>query len=231
MTWHVKGKSGNSCLLVNASSGIVLYEPDQPRDSKVLLTSDQTLQHPRHGGRWSSATTNCRGLAYTSTIAPELEGEAEAIRLSTKELKRQYNKKNNEAQALQRALSLSRGEASKEKEEEEATIQRVVSLSMLDNKQEMEDEECYQRVIDLSRQEFNAEECAEAAFHRALEMSQQEHERCQMKTVTTEDELMRQAMNLSMMEYQAEKVGEVLLLQSVDPARKGGLDFDAQEEA
>jgi hypothetical protein len=119
MNWHVKG-SGNACFVVDAASGIILYEPAQPRDSKVVVTDSSNL-HEQMRGRWSSATAMLRGAATTSpntSSSDVVEGEAQAIRLSTKALKKEYNKRKKETLALERALSMSRGEAAREQEEE-----------------------------------------------------------------------------------------------------------------
>jgi hypothetical protein len=234
MTWQVTGNTGNACLLVDASSGIVFYEPDQPRDSKILVTTDPSLQPPRRGdvsllGRWSSATTILKGVSSATASADEVKGEAEAIRLSTKTFKKEYNKKKNESRALERVMSISQGEAAREKEEEEKAIQRVVSLSIFESKNEMEDEECLQRVIELSRQEFNAEDEVEADFNWALELSLKE-ESCQMQTVLKEEEHLQQVMDLSKQEFQTEKNGGGILLQSLERAKKDTPDVDLEED-
>lgn len=198
MTWQLKG-NGNACFLVNAASGIVLYEPDQPRDSKVLVT-DSSLRHVNT----ASATKGLR-VGSTAAASSHAGGEAEAIRMSTKALKKECNKKKNEARALERAMSMSRGEAAREKEEEEKVVKRVKSLSILDSKQELEEAECIQWAVELSKQEVDAENDAEAEFLRAMDLSRKEHELYKEQAVTTEEELLQQAMALSQQEYQRAK--------------------------
>lgn len=220
MTWQVKG-SGNACLLVNAASGIVLYEPDQPRDSKVIVTDDcSSLPHLGSAGRWSSAMGMLKGSAATA------EGGAEGIQQSTKALKKEFNKRRNEERAVERAMSMSKEEAVREKEEEEKVMKRVVSLSILDSKRELEDQESYQRAVELSKQELDAEKNAEAAVLRAMELSRKEHELYGKDAKYTDEELIRRAMEMSQREFQVSG-----LLQTLEMSRKEGYAISEDDEA
>ncbi|KAG7346538.1 Smr domain containing protein [Nitzschia inconspicua] len=231
MIWQVKG-TGKACFLVDAASGIVLYEPDQPRDSKVILTDSSSLfpNHPT-SGRWSSVSALLRTPATdpNNIASSELEGEAEAIRQSTKALKKEFEKRKKEEHALERAMSMSRCEAIRKQEEEEKVMKRIVSMSILDNKQALEEEESFQRAVELSKQELDAEKEADAVIHHAIEMSRKEQELYRDQVWMTDDALLQQAMALSQQEYQRENDTGAMLLRTLEQSEKGEHEIDDAE--
>ncbi|KAG7364847.1 Smr domain containing protein [Nitzschia inconspicua] len=231
MIWQVKG-TGNACFLVDAASGIVLFEPDQPRDSKVILTDSSSL-FPDHSmsGRWSSASAILRKPTTESSnsTSSEVEGEAEAIRQSTKALKKEFDKRRKEEHALERAMSMSRCEAIRKQEEEEKMMKRIVSMSILDNKQALEDEESLQRAVELSKQELDAVKEADAAFHQVIELSRREQELYRDQVWVTDDTLLHQAMALSQQEYQRENDARAKLLRALEQSEKDEHEIDDAE--
>ena len=179
MTWHYKN---SACFLVNASSGIVLYEPEQPRDSKVIISSRPDTDDDRNLLRFADATKRGGETAKTN---------------NNKALKKAFNNKRNEARALERALSISSAEARKEKKEDEQIMKRAVSLSILDSKAEISEDETLKQVMELSHNEFNEDKEAEAMILEAIELSRKE---CQQHQKEEEDELIR-ALEQSVLDF------------------------------
>jgi hypothetical protein len=185
MIWHQYGR-GNASFLVNATSGIVLYEPEQPRDSKVIVSP---MCDDLSSKRFSDIITGRGGLAQSTTISSQ--------DLNNKALKKAFDSRRNETRAIERAIAKSSHEAIKEKEEEERRFKKAVSLSILDSTVEMHEDETLQEAMTLSRHEFEKEKDAESAFLEAIELSRKE---CQEYKQKEEDDLLR-ALEQSVLDF------------------------------
>mmetsp|Transcript_641 Transcript_641/g.1194 ORF Transcript_641/g.1194 Transcript_641/m.1194 type:complete len:274 (-) Transcript_641:63-884(-) len=185
MKWRLQGK-GRASFLVDASSGIVLYEPEQPRDSKVTVASSLSGEELPIK-LWSNVTKG------QSNHGKPLDPETKA---ASKLLKKSFSEKRNEEKALKRALSASAGEAEREKEEEESVLKKAISLSVLDSKAEIEEEETLRQAMALSAQEFKMVEDEEGALLKAIEMSREAN-----RTYEHEDEELLRALEQSMLDF------------------------------
>ncbi|KAL3933761.1 MAG: hypothetical protein SGARI_003636 [Bacillariaceae sp.] len=222
MTWHAKG-AGNACFLVNAASGIVLYEPETPQDSKVVI-ADASAKRQLGNAGWASLPS---GAALQESVSG-IEGEAIAIRESTKAFKKSFMRNKREALALEKAMSVSKMDAEQEQEEEEQSMKRALSLSILDSKQETEIEDKYRMALEESKLEADKQRSEEEDILQVIEISKNEHELDGM----TEEQLFQRAMVLSQQEH--EKRGDegatAALLSVMENSRKEGRVADKDDE-
>jgi hypothetical protein len=170
---------------VDAASGIVLYDPEQPTDSKVIIKSDAVALSSK---RFSEAIKG-RLVRGQSTIANK--------DANNKALKKLFDRKRNEERAFERAISVSSEEVKKEKEEEDKIIKRAMSLSILDSKAELDEDDTLKQAMAMSQHEFERENEAEALFLEAIELSRTE---CHRHEIEEDDELLR-ALEQSVLDF------------------------------
>jgi len=134
--YPMKGKGG---FLVNAASGFVLYEPSQPRDSKVIVAPNSASvsrrgQHPiRH-----------------STFERELSENREG---GKKALKKSFHNRCKEKAAFDEAISKSLGEEDRVKAENEQLLKQAFNLSLLEKQKETEEEQKLCEAMEISKRE------------------------------------------------------------------------------
>jgi len=185
---------GKGSFLVNAASGFVLYEPKEPRDSKVIVASNSI----------SVPMNNHHSIRHSKLERENREG-------SRKALKKMFHNRCKEEVAFDEAILKSLEEKDNYKAEDQRLLERAVDLSLLEKHQETQEEKniicaaieiskresivnaidedaCLQRAIDLSRMEskevdieipsifedctFKAEQDQEnEGFLKALELS------------------------------------------------------------
>ncbi|VEU42770.1 unnamed protein product [Pseudo-nitzschia multistriata] len=128
---------------VNASSGFVLYDLEQPKDSKVLIAPQS----------YSSVTNDADRMSRHFTLAAN-------DREQKKELKRIFHRRSKEDAAFDKAVSQSL-ESNKKRDEDNRkdseVLERAISLSLLNEEKQKEkkkeEEEKLQEVIELSKRE------------------------------------------------------------------------------
>eukprot|EP00536_Pseudo-nitzschia_multiseries_P015268 jgi/Psemu1/291917/fgenesh1_pg.848_\ len=162
MEYHLlKGKGS---FMVNVSSGFVLYDLDQPTDSKVVVTTSS-----------SSRSTAKRGL---QSIIPHQV--AESAQESGKELKKNFYKKINEEAAFRKAEKESLEEEKKRNKEVENQIEqyeRALSLSRLDELEKEEEEKKLIEAMEISKRELILQSTdEEEQLRKATELSKIEHD-------------------------------------------------------
>eukprot|EP00537_Pseudo-nitzschia_pungens_P014529 CAMPEP_0172396738 /NCGR_PEP_ID=MMETSP1061-20121228/26743_1 /TAXON_ID=37318 /ORGANISM="Pseudo-nitzschia pungens, Strain cf. pungens" /LENGTH=267 /DNA_ID=CAMNT_0013128683 /DNA_START=194 /DNA_END=997 /DNA_ORIENTATION=+ len=151
---------GKGSFLVNAVSGIVLYDPPQPTDSKVVVAPN-----------WSSRSAN-------NVIRRII---TEGINESKKELKKNFHNRANEKAAMDKALAKSLEETRKRNEEEKHAneqLERALSVSRLDELKEREEEARMKEALENSKRELIEQSIdEEELIRRAMEESMLEEER------------------------------------------------------
>lgn len=190
---------GRASFMVNAASGIVLYEPDQPRDTKVVIADSESFATRISGNnivgnsdRWIGIMKSSRnGKSHNSHRTAESQDDE--ARRSGKALQKAYRDQRNEEGAMKKALSMSLMDDEKEKEDEQELLRRAVSLSVFDNQEEMEEAETLQNVLQQSERDFELEDNPEATLLRALELSRNE--------CLKEDDELLQALEQSMLDF------------------------------
>lgn len=133
---------GKGSFLVNAASGFELYEPSQPRDSKVIVAPNNSASvlSTRNAQRYP--------IRYFDTDRD--------LSASQKALKKQFHNRCKELAAVDEAISkssLEENERIQEEEDEKQLLDRVVNLSILDKQKVTDEESNLCRAIELSKQE------------------------------------------------------------------------------
>jgi hypothetical protein len=167
---------GKGSFTVNANSGHVLYSPDLPTDTKVLVI-DAPERVPRLPGRSSRINP--------SAINPTLQ-EAAMSDAYVQESRSEQHKANMEERAFERAVSLSSTMDGEEKRKDDnrllELLERALSMSVTEKERVDEDEKHasdlsereLQGVLELSQTDFAPED---DHLKRALEISQKESAR------------------------------------------------------
>jgi hypothetical protein len=178
---------GKGSFNVKANSGFVLYEPQEPRDTKILVKEapDPFPALPK--------MSNLVARASTSTVNPvpaEVAANDANLEESRKEQKKEFKQRKKEEKIIKKALSISLLESAKEDEEEEKKMERALSLSMIEIRaEEGGEEKKMERALSLSMIEIRAEE---GDLQKALELSQTEFE-----SMRTDDDDLQRALELS----------------------------------
>jgi hypothetical protein len=166
---------GRASFMVDASSGIVLYGPEQPRDTKVVVADGESFRSTNilsSSDRWIGIM---KTSGKESDLARSVAQASEAER-NGKALQKSFQGQRNEVKAMEKALSMSLMDAEKEQEEEEGRLQSALSLSAIVNQEEMEEVEKLQQVIQQSELEFQltVKDDSERSLLLALELSRKE---------------------------------------------------------
>jgi len=130
---------GKGSFLVNAASGLVLYGPPEPRDSKIIVAPTSAPlsrkgQHPI----WHS----------TSELEILKNGND-----SRKALKKGFHIRCKEEAEFDEAVSRSIEEKAREKAEDQEFLERAMKLSLLEKRRNMEEENEFCEAIEMSKQE------------------------------------------------------------------------------
>jgi len=209
--YRMKGKGS---FLVNAASGFFLYEQPQPRDSKVIVTSN---------------SVSLRGKI------PSLERGLTDKRDSSKALKKEFHDRCREKKDLDDAVSRSLEEQERIKTEDETLLGRAVNLSLLEKKKQSQEEKNFflakdiskresivnamsqdeqiQKTLNLSKIEFDYLDDQDACIQRAIELSRKESQEVNNEMLykfdssssnhdrDQEDERFLKALELSVVEF------------------------------
>lgn len=175
------GDPGKGSLLVDARSGFTLYEPEQPQDTKVILSpidsnSSKTLA--------TRLRENLPQKPPSMLTKEELPTPSE-VEATEKEKRNQAQKalkeKIREEKCFRKAMSLSLLDIQKEEEEEDAMLKKAMSLSVIETSCTAREDEDIERAIELSRavacrakEEQSVKE--DEDLQRILELSKKEHE-------------------------------------------------------
>jgi len=154
---------GKGSFLVNSASGIVLYEPAQPRDSKVIIAPTSTL-------------TDASGLDFIrrSTLERQLSENRDGSR---KALKKEFYNIRNEEAAYDKAISKSLEEKAREKDEVKELLDKAVDLSLAEKQREIDEEKKLSKVIEISKRESIVNEMDEdEQIQKMLALSKAEYD-------------------------------------------------------
>jgi len=130
---------GKGSFLVNAASGFVLYEPSQPRDSKVMVAPTS-----------ASGCTDGANLIRRSILERQLSENREG---NSKALKKKFHSIRNEEAAFDEAISKSLEEKERAKAEDKETIGQAVNLSLMAKQKETDEEQKLCEAIEISKRE------------------------------------------------------------------------------
>lgn len=194
---------GKGSFLVNASSGFVLYEPAQPRDSKVIVapsSASNSAYDRSYGGIGVSKKNKhaIRPVTLTQKVSDSDTGD------SRKALKNSFHKRCKEETAFEKALSESLEETKKAKEDDEndeELLERAFNLSLLDKQKEKEEEQ---------------------KLHEAMEISRRES----LVQAMDEEEQIRKVAALSKMEFDFQNDPDACLLRAIELSRKECNEID-----
>jgi len=215
---------GRGSFLVNALSGLVLYEPDQPKDSKVIVANplhhydfyDEDIHLDNEIGRdrrqVRTKIPTIKPFSLTQQLGPAMDeisragtdnGNRNRYSYDNKSLKKAFGKQKKEESAYQRAISESLAENQQAEKADEELLKRAFNLSLLDKsremKREIEEQLNLKQVIDDSRREvlIQSEE-EEYQLMRVKELSKSEFEqRNSISEISDEDECFLRAIELS----------------------------------
>lgn len=130
---------GKGSFLVNAASGFVLYEPSQPRDSKVMVAPTSV-----------SGCVDGANLIRRSILERQLSENREGNR---KALKKQFHSIRKEEAAYDEAISKSLEEKERAKAEDKETLQQAMNLSLMAKQKETDEEQKLCEAIEISKRE------------------------------------------------------------------------------
>mmetsp|Transcript_19409 Transcript_19409/g.42186 ORF Transcript_19409/g.42186 Transcript_19409/m.42186 type:complete len:301 (+) Transcript_19409:146-1048(+) len=175
--YHVM--KGKGSLLVNAASGFVLYDPAQPTDSKVIVTQalssdlSSSIQFPTLKKRFSESTERSRNELKRSFYNRYNEKAAFDKALSESESLDRMNTadEEDEKKVLERVLSLSLLEEQKAKEQEEKLREAIEFSKQESIMQSMDEQEQIRKATELSNIEFEYQNDPDSCFQRAIELS------------------------------------------------------------
>jgi hypothetical protein len=187
---------GKGSFNVQANSGHVLYAPEGPRDTKVLLREapESVPSLPKASDR--------RGRSGYDPLPAEVAAVDAVLEESREEhLKVAKDMKKGE-RLMKKAISLSIIDAEREEEDEERLIQRALSLSVIEDQvvSSRDDDDDLQIALELSQRDFVMEQDDDEELKRALELSQ-------VETRLEEEEFLR-FLNESKLEHE-ESLGGV----------------------
>ena len=190
---------GKGSFLVNADSGFVLYEPEAPTDTKLVLQKAANDSFTP----MSKLVSRTAPVSNINPLPSEVAANDANMKASQKAIQRDTNYKKKEENILQKALSESRLQQMKEEEEEEEKLmeqmEEALSLSMKDLASE--DDEL-RKTLELSQKEFDEKdfqrEDSDNDLHQAIQLSQ--------KLTSHEDEELLLVLEQSKRDYE-EKIG------------------------
>jgi hypothetical protein len=162
---------GKGSFNVQANSGHVLYAPEGPRDTKVLLQEapESVPSLPK--------ASNRRGRSEYDPLPAEVAA-ADAVLEESREQHLKVVKEMKKGEWLmKKALSLSIIDAKREVEDEERLIQRALCLSVIKDQVSSSDDDDLRIALELSQTEFAMEQDDDEELKRSLELSQVEARR------------------------------------------------------
>jgi hypothetical protein len=194
---------GKGSFLVNAASGVVLYEPSQPRDSKVIVAPNSVVV-PR----------NVLHPIRRSILERDL---SENRKRGRKALKKDFHNRCKEEAAFDDAISKSLEEDSKVKAEAEQLLEQAVDLSIVEKQVEkqklkeeekklsaaieiskresivndLDEDEQIRQTLALSKTEFDHQRDPDAYLQLVVELSRKEREVHNEMLTTLEDRAFR----------------------------------------
>ena len=194
---------GKGSFLVNAASGVVLYEPSQPRDSKVIVAPNSVVV-PR----------NVLHPIRRSILERDL---SENRKRGRKVLKKDFHNRCKEEAAFDDAISKSLEEDSKVKAEAEQLLEQAVNLSIVEKQVEkqklkeeekklsaaieiskresivndLDEDEQIRQTLALSKTEFDHQRDPDAYLQLVVELSRKEREVHNEMLTTLEDRAFR----------------------------------------
>ncbi|OEU18844.1 hypothetical protein FRACYDRAFT_260579 [Fragilariopsis cylindrus CCMP1102] len=178
---------GNGSFLVNALSGFVLYEPEQPRDTKVIISANANNAKNNHpSASYSSAVASMAAIKPLS-LKQQIDNTNNGVAL-----KKAYNKQRKEELAYQRAMSQSLADPTyRAEKQEEESLERAFNLSILEKRRELQEEQKIQKIIEDSRRESRIQAMAELdEIQKVAELSIREFEQAM---ADEEDEIQKVA--------------------------------------
>ena len=194
-TW---GDSGKGSFLVDARSGFTLYEPEQPQDTKVIVSPIDS------NGNKTLATRlreNLPQRPLSMLTKEELPTPSEVAATEEERRSQAQNalqEKIREEKCFRKAMSLSLLDIQKEEEEEDAMLKKAMSLSVIETSFTAREDEDIKKAIELSRavacqakEEQSVKE--DEDLQRILELSKKEHE----QNKEEEDASLQRAIELS----------------------------------
>lgn len=200
--------------MVNASSGIVLYEPSQPRDSKVTVAPPSTsgfTDGPNHIRRslLEQQLSENRGESRKAlkkqfyTIRNEGAAFDEAISKSLKEEERIKKENEEHKDLLEQALKLSLAEKQKEAEEEEKLFAAIELSKKECIVHAMDEDEQIRKLMAISKAEFDQQNDPDVYLQKVIELSRkEENNNCALRNgEDNEDEGLLKALELSVVDF------------------------------
>jgi len=130
---------GKASFLVNAASGLVLYEPPQPKDSKVVVApKSASLSLIRH--------RSIRGATLGQDVSEKLNE-------NLKTLKKEFHNRRKEEEVFHEVISKSLEDEERLKAEDKELIERAYNLSLLEKEKEVEEDRKLQEAIETAKHE------------------------------------------------------------------------------
>lgn len=183
---------GRGSFNVKANSGIVFYEPDAPRDTKVIVkNAPETIPALPKPPKISNLAQVALDYGDDAPTPCEVVATEKAIEESRKDQQEVLKDQKKDEKLLKRAVSMSLLQAQKEDKEEQEIMQRALSLSLLDSQSNIDDD--LQRALELSQKEFEHFPDENEELQKALELSQ--------KISSRDDDELLQILELSKNEY------------------------------
>lgn len=189
-------KHGKGGFVVNAASGFALYEPEQPRDSKIIIAPLVLIGNDFYDSGNNKTDSMPVPAIKPLSLIQQRSGGGNGN--GNKALKKSFQEQCKIETAYQRAMSESLSETHQIKKEDEELLERAFNLSLLDRRRDIETEEKLQQVIEDSRGETRIQ-------------SQEE------------DEQLRKVAELSKIEFEQHNMNndpDACLLRAIDMSRK-----------
>jgi hypothetical protein len=165
---------GKGSFSVDVNSGFQFFEPEQPKDTKVVISETRIQGISSLSKHRDRVRTPPRLDQETNPLPSEVAATDAFLEESWREGQKAMARQQREGFLLEKAMSMSVLEQTKEEEEEEGEVnmlRRAMSLSMIENLPEPRDDENeIQKVLELSKQEFELEQ-EDDPIQLALELS------------------------------------------------------------
>lgn len=158
---------GKGSFTVKANSGFVLYPPEAPKDTKVILRNapEKVPALPKPSNR----TILQGALINNDPLPAEVAATDTAVEESRKDQQKVLKETKKEEKMLTHAVSMSLLHAKEEEKEDEIMMTRALSLSTMESTRV---DDVLQQALELSQQELQMEESDDSELQRALELSQ-----------------------------------------------------------
>lgn len=184
---------GKGSFTVDVKSGFKLFEPDQPTDTKVVISQGMKQDVPSLSSHRDRVRTFPGLDQETNPLPAEVAVTDAFIEESRTEGLKTVAQQRREETLLKRAMSMSMLELKEEEDGEEKLLQRAMSLSMIENLPEPRDDENeIQKALELSKQEFEQDQATDA-IKLAIALSQ--------KVVCKEDDDLLQILEQSKLQF------------------------------